>query len=109
MQCGDVEKLVKKRANPTDPPQYYVCIEDMYTIIKQAHIATGHGGRDCILKHLSNTLYTTITRACVNLFKSFCVSRQEKVKRPKSTGVVVRPILSNDFLSRSQVDLIDMQ
>ena len=32
-----------------------------------------------------------------------------KNKRPKTTGVVIRPILSQDFGSRSQVDLIDMQ
>jgi hypothetical protein len=81
------KKLVKKRENPTDPPKYYACIQDMYTITKQGHIATGHGGRDRMLKHLSNNLYTTITRACVDLFKSFCVSCQEKVKRPKTTGV----------------------
>ena len=34
---------------------------------------------------------------------------QEKRKRPKTTGVVVWPILSHEFNSRSQVDLIDMQ
>ena len=102
------KKLVKKRENPTDPPKYYACIQDMYTITKQGHIATGHGGRDRMLKYMSNK-YTNITKARVDLFKSFCVSCQEKVKRPKTTRVIVRLILSNDFLSRSQVDMIDMQ
>ena len=108
MQCGDVEKLIKKRTSSEDPSKYYVYIEEMFGVIQKAHIATGHGGRDRMMKHL-NTKYVNITRACVDLFKSYCIPCQEKVKRPKTTGVVVRPILSKDFGSRSQVDLIDMQ
>ena len=40
-QCGDVEKLTKKRKSPEDCPVYYAIIEDTYNIISKAHIATG--------------------------------------------------------------------
>ena len=33
----------------------------------------------------------------------------EKEKWPMTKGVVVKPILSSEFSSRGQVDLIDMQ
>ena len=87
---------------------YYVSIEDTFDVIQRAYIATGHGGRDSMLKHVGKK-YANITRESVDLFKSFCVRCQEKIKRPKTTGVVVRPILSQDFSSWCQVDLIDMQ
>ena len=46
LQCGNVEKLIKKRSgtDATDPPLDYVTIEDTFDNIKRAHIATGHGG-----------------------------------------------------------------
>ena len=43
------------------------------------------------------------------IFKSYCVLCQEKKNRPRVSGVVVKPILSSEFNSRVQVDLIDMQ
>ena len=76
--------------------------------INEAHIETGHGGRDRMLKHLGQK-YANITADAVELFKSYCRVCQEKKKRPKTTGVIIRPILSSEFNSRSQVDLVDMQ
>ena len=87
---------------------YYVSIEDTYEIIKKAHISTGHGGRDRMLKHIKEK-YANITKDSLDLFKSYCVVCQEKRKRQKTNGVVVKPILSSEFNSRAQVDLIDMQ
>lgn len=45
----------------------------------------------------------------VELYKSLCVECIKKRKRPTMKGVVVKPIISNDYGSRGQVDLIDMQ
>ena len=108
LQCGDVDKLIKKRKSPEDRPIYFATIEDTYDIISKAHTATGHGGRDRMLKHLG-LKYANITTEAVELFKSYCRVCQEKRKRPKTTGVVVKPILSSEFNSRGQVDLVDMQ
>ena len=53
--------------------------------------------------------YANISVKVIELFKSLCIECQKKKKRPKTTGVVVRPILSKDFSQRGQVDLVDMQ
>ena len=53
LQCQDVEKLIRKRESATDPPKYFVIIEDTFVIVKHAHIATGHGDCDRIIKELS--------------------------------------------------------
>ena len=83
-------------------------LEDAFDVIRHAHIATGHGGRDRMKKEL-NHKYANITTWALNKFKSFCLECQKKRKKPTATGVVVRPTLSEDFNSRGQVDLIDMQ
>jgi hypothetical protein len=110
LQCGDVEKLIKKRESPDEHPVYYVTIEDTYDIIQRAHLCTGHGGRDRMSKHIKEK-YANITKDSLKLFrfKSYCLVCQEKRKRTKTKGVVVKPILSSEFNSRAQVDLIDIQ
>ncbi|XP_064083051.1 KRAB-A domain-containing protein 2-like [Macrobrachium nipponense] len=87
---------------------YYVSIEDTYDVIKRAHIATGHGGRDQMVREIGKK-YVNVTRDAIELFKSYRYECQKKHKRPRTKGVVVRPTLTNEFASRAQVDLIDMQ
>ncbi|XP_052792275.1 KRAB-A domain-containing protein 2-like [Mya arenaria] len=108
LQCGDVEKLIKKRTHPEESPLYYVTIEDTFDVIKRAHIATGHGGRDRMIKELQRK-YANITTKALEHFKSLCAECQKKRKRPMTKGIVVRPILTKEFACRGQVDLIDMQ
>jgi hypothetical protein len=48
---------------------YYVHIEETFDVIKRAHIATGHGGRDRMLKELGKK-YVNVTRDSIELFKS---------------------------------------
>lgn len=80
----------------------------MFDIIKRAHIACGHGGRDKMEKILS-AKYANITRNVIMLFNSLCMECLKKKGRPCTKGVVVKPILSKDYGSRGQVDLLDMQ
>ena len=61
-----------------------------------------------MLKELQKK-YANIPTKAVELFKSLCLECQKKRKRPMTKGVVVRPILSKEFSSRGQVDLVDMQ
>ena len=107
LQCRPVEKLIKKRKIADETPLYHVTIEETYDI-KCAHIATGHGGRDRMIKETQKK-YANISTSSLELFKSLCVECQKKRKRPKTTGVVVRPLISKEYSSREQVDLIDMQ
>ena len=53
--------------------------------------------------------YANVTRDALELFNSYCQECQKKRKRHMTKGVVVRPILTNEFSSRAQIDLIDMQ
>ncbi|XP_037779084.1 KRAB-A domain-containing protein 2-like [Penaeus monodon] len=87
---------------------YYVTIEDTYDVIKRAHIATSHGGRDRMIKETAKK-YANISREALELFISYCEECQKKRKRPVTKGVVVQPILTDGFSSRGQVDLNDMQ
>ena len=108
LQCGDVEKLIRKKKDDGDNAVYFAHNDDLFDIIKRVHTTTGHGGRDKMMKVLS-VKYANITREVVELYKSLCIECAKKRKRPAVKGVVVRPILSNDYGSRGQVDLVDMQ
>jgi hypothetical protein len=90
--CGDIERLIKKREKLDDPVLYYVTIEETFGVINRAHLATGHGGRDRMAKHLHEK-YAIITMESLTLFKDSCTQCQEKKKRPICKGVVVCPIL----------------
>jgi hypothetical protein len=78
----------------------------MYNIVMRAHINTGHGGRYKMLKEV-NKKYANVTRDVLNLFKEMCEECQLKKRKIASKGVVVKPLLSKDFNSRGQVDLVD--
>ncbi|XP_076053598.1 KRAB-A domain-containing protein 2-like [Oratosquilla oratoria] len=105
LKCGDVLKLIRRR-NANEEPIYFAKLEDTYDIIKRAHIATGHGDRDKMVKELTKK-YANITHDAISIYKSLCIECQRK--RPTTKGTVVRPILTKNFGSRSQVDLVDMQ
>ncbi|XP_064088336.1 KRAB-A domain-containing protein 2-like [Macrobrachium nipponense] len=61
------------------------------------------------MKAYFTSKYANITKESLEMFKSYCIVCQEKRKRLKTAGVVVKPILSSDLNSRGQVDLVDMQ
>ena len=106
--CGDVEKLIRKYKDPLENSVYFVTIEETFDFIQRAHISTGHGGCDRMVKSLFPK-YANITTWATETFKSFCLECQRKKKRPVATGVVVQPIITSEFNNRGQVDLIDMQ
>ena len=83
LQCGDVEKLIRKRSASDQEPIYF---------IKRCHVATGCGGCDKIMKVLKK--YANVTREAVELYKSLCIECEKKRKHIMTNGVVVRPILS---------------
>ena len=55
-----------------------------------------------------NKKYANITQDAVTLFKSMCIECQRKRKGQLPKELSLKPILSNDFSSRAQVDLIGM-
>ena len=94
-----LKKLITKRVNPGENSIYYVSIQETYNVVKRARVATGHGGRDRMTKEI-NKKYANIACDVLNLFKSYCHKCQKKRKRS---------ILTKEFASRAQIDLIDMQ
>ena len=107
MKIGDISKLVKKQESGDDGIKYFASIEETYDILKKTHTALNHAGRDKMLKETKKK-YANITESSVKLFKTLCEECQLRKRNPNK-GVVVRPILSKDFNSRDQVDLMDMQ
>ena len=77
LQCGDAEKLIRKRKSENIDPVHFVCIEETFGVIKRAHIPTGHGGRDGMHKYLSSK-FANIQLDSLEVFKSFCLPGQEK-------------------------------
>ena len=55
-------------SSETVDPVYYTHLDDMCDIIKRAHISTGHGGRDKILKVLT-VKYANVTADSIELYK----------------------------------------
>ena len=60
LQCGDLEKLIKKRKNPEESPMNYLSIEDTYEVIRRAHLSTGHGGRYRMLREIQKNMQTSL-------------------------------------------------
>jgi hypothetical protein len=80
----------------------------MLNVVQKIHIATGHGGRDKMIKE-ANKKYANVSKEALELFKELCEECQLKKRKLASKGLVVKPIVSKEFNSRGQMDLIDMQ
>ena len=77
LNCGDTQKLIRKRQDMNSEPVYFSFIEESFGILKRAHILTGHGGRDKLIKNLS-TRYANITTDAIKLFKAGCIECHKK-------------------------------
>ena len=107
LKIGETKRLVKKTENKTEI-QYYAYAEELFNILKEAHTVVGHGGLH--KTHLSGVKnYANITREIIQLYNSLCEACIRKNTKKGYKNSVVKPIISEDFLCRSQVDLIDMQ
>ena len=103
----DIAHFQKLIVCGSDPVRYFVPLEDLFNVINEAHIACGHGGEKRMEKELQKK-YANVTRQQIKVFLSMCENCTLK-KAKLNKGIVVRPILSNNFNSRGQVDLIDFQ
>lgn len=106
LRIGDSSSVILKRKDETQPIKYMVCVEDYYDKLLEAHIQTGHGGRDKMLYYIRDK-YRISKNAC-EVFASCCHTCNRKKALPKR-GVVVKPITTDGFNIRAQVDLIDLQ
>jgi hypothetical protein len=80
----------------------------MFKVVQKNHIATGHGGRDKMIKE-ANKKYANVSIEALELFKDLCEECQLKKRKLTSEGLVVKPIVSKELNSRGQMALIDVQ
>ena len=102
----NVKHIIFKRKTKTENIIYVVPYENYFEKIEESHKATGHGGRDKVEQNLKNKY--NIPRIAIQIFINLCTTCNKKKSKP-CKGVVIKPILSADFNSRGQIDLIDFQ
>ena len=107
LKIGETKRLVRKTEKKTEI-QYYAYAEELFNILKEAHTVVGHGGlHKTQFSGVKN--YANITREIIQLYNSLCEACIRKNTKKGYKNSVLKPIISDDFLCRGQVDLIDMQ
>lgn len=100
------DKLVMRKKKETDPNVYVVNFKNYYEFLSTAHAETCHGSRERMRAHLKPKYY--IPKWPIEIFNKICLTCNRK-KNTTRTGLVVKPILSDRFGQRGQIDLIDLQ
>ena len=99
---GGAHKLVRKQSNLEVVKKIR-----FFDRINDVHLALGHAGRDKLLAEIGKKFFN-ISNKVINVYLATCATCDEKRHRPRK-GIVVRPILTDDFNSRAQVDLISYE
>ncbi|XP_060863651.1 KRAB-A domain-containing protein 2-like [Metopolophium dirhodum] len=97
--------LIYKPTENEENIRYIVSYEDLYDKIKSFHINTGHGGNVKLRMAIQKEYY--IPRPAIKIFLTVCQTCS--CKKSMNRKLVIKPITSNDFNERGQVDLIDFQ
>ena len=105
MTTNGIERIIRPIEN--NVILYYATVDEVFDILHETHSSIGHGGRNRMVYDLKKK-YVNITQEVVMLYLRLCIPCQKKASNKKK-GIVTKPIISNDFNSRAQVDLIDMQ
>ena len=104
--CDDVERLIKKKRVTIRPPNVLSnYIRHLWHYL-QGPPCHRWSWQDV---ETSSLQYANITNEALELFMAYCLVWQEKKKRPSNTGVVASTIMSLEFNSCGQVDLIYRQ
>ena len=82
-------------------------IEDIYETIERLHIELDHCGRTGLYKRISQEFHGITEKIC-HMFISHCELCQLKKYKKPLKSLVIKPISSSVYLSRGQVDLIDL-
>jgi len=84
-----------------------IAAEDMFDICMKIHKNVGYQGRQGMEKE-AKKFYYNVSRPIIELFLQYSAEYQTKRKKTVNHGLVVKPIISDHFNSRGQVDLVDM-
>jgi hypothetical protein len=105
------EKVLLKTENFDNPVFKYsqaAVKEDVFNILREAHLATGHGKELVMYKNVSRD-YFNVSRVSFAIFYNECATCLLTRSNIKKTKAGHRPILTTGFGSRGQVDLVDLQ
>ncbi|CAF4559174.1 unnamed protein product, partial [Didymodactylos carnosus] len=83
-----------------------VVLEAYYTILRDVHEKTGHGGRDKMRVEVKQHYYW-IPSKVISIYLSTCIACQ--IRKPVKNHVVSTAIVSLGFLTRLQIALIDLR
>jgi hypothetical protein len=109
LSIGGVEELIKLDKNSDNNKIQQICaFENIFDEINKSHINTGHGGITKTNYDLKKK-FDNIHEHFIKLYIEFCDGCSLKRQKIGIKGVVVKPIISNGFGSRGQIDLIDFQ
>ncbi|KAL0808279.1 hypothetical protein ABMA28_012774 [Loxostege sticticalis] len=106
LDVGKKRVLITKRKSVSSPVTQIIPSENYYDTLLETHLATGHGGRDKMIHALKDK--KIVPQFAIKIFASLCKTCMTKKSFPKS-GIVIRPLVTNDFNKRGQMDLIDLQ
>lgn len=107
LNVGAESKLIGPLLKEDAKIKYFVSCDQLFDIIHNSHLSTGHGGRKKMLKDL-NEKYKNVTVESIMLYLSLCRACQQNTKG-KRKNVVGKSILANELHSRCLVDVIDLQ
>ena len=88
--------------------QTAVAMEDLFAVLREAHIGTGHGKTLAMYKKLQ-ARHFNISREMCEVFKNECATCKITQSQGKKVRAGHKPIVTAGFGTRGQVDLIDMQ
>ncbi len=100
--------LIEKLENLDSQVKYYVYIEQLFKIIHETHLFIGHYGINATDLAIGEK-FVNVPRELIKKYVENCdLCLKKKAKQPRN-GLVFKPIISDDFNSRSQMDMIDFQ
>ena len=105
------EKVLLKIENYNNPSlknAQAAAKEDVFSILREAHLATGHGKELVMYKNISRC-YFNISRVICGIFCNECATCLYTRNNLKETKAGHRPILTSGFGACGQVDLVDFQ
>ncbi|XP_017772782.1 PREDICTED: uncharacterized protein LOC108559909 isoform X5 [Nicrophorus vespilloides] len=78
-RVGEELKLISPISSNNKYIKYFVTMDELFDVIEDAHLMTGHGGRSRVL-NLLNTKYKNVTVESVMLYLSLCKACYNKNK-----------------------------
>ena len=90
LKVGNDEQVIFKRVDTSDRMIYMVPVEDLYDKLFEAHIQTGHGGREKIIYYAKNKW--RLPKVACNIFVSCCKTCNKKRGAPRK-GIVILIII----------------